>query len=367
VSAWLGRCVLAVVAAALIAPGAASAQTSATVTRVLDGDTVEAVTLASPTITVQLIGIDAPEFRSDGRAECGAAAATEALRALVEGRIVTLVSDPTQGATDPYNRTLAYIDVAGVDAGQQQLLAGRAEVLVTPTLFQRYPRYAAAQASAQAGAAGVWGECGGRFHDVIAAESATRPSRAESAERFVRRYYFLLNQRRFSDAWGVYSATARRKLGGYAGWRNGFRRSLGTKVNELSVSLANGKASVRVAIRSRDKDACNGHEVRQFFRGRWVLSRRAGWWVASSLTMRKVGGGKVRLSKSDCAPKPRPTPAQSPSTGGGGGGGSGCHPSYTPCVPNDRDYDCPELNGPYTVSGPDEYRLDGDNDGVGCE
>jgi micrococcal nuclease len=38
-------------------------------------------------------------------------------------------------------------------------------------------------------------------------------------------------------------------------------------------------------------------------------------------------------------------------------------------VPNDRaDYDCGELsNGPYTVKGPDEYRLDGDNDGIGCE
>ncbi len=53
--------------------------------------------------------------------------------------------------------------------------------------------------------------------------------------------------------------------------------------------------------------------------------------------------------------------------GGGGGGGGGCHPSYSPCVPTGRDYDCGELGGPYTVTGPDEYRLDGDNDGVGCE
>jgi endonuclease YncB( thermonuclease family) len=46
---------------------------------------------------------------------------------------------------------------------------------------------------------------------------------------------------------------------------------------------------------------------------------------------------------------------------------TGCHPSYRPCVPDDRDYDCPELDGPYQVIGPDEYRLDRDNDGTGCE
>lgn len=47
--------------------------------------------------------------------------------------------------------------------------------------------------------------------------------------------------------------------------------------------------------------------------------------------------------------------------------GGDCHSSYSPCIPTDRDYDCGELSGPYTVSGPDEYRLDADNDRVGCE
>ena len=53
---------------------------------------------------------------------------------------------------------------------------------------------------------------------------------------------------------------------------------------------------------------------------------------------------------------------------------SSCHPSYDPCVPYASDVDCAsgEGNGPaYTgtvrVIGPDEYDLDSDNDGVGCE
>ena len=48
-----------------------------------------------------------------------------------------------------------------------------------------------------------------------------------------------------------------------------------------------------------------------------------------------------------------------------------CHPSYDPCVPNGPDLDCPDIRAmglaPVDVIGPDEYRLDGDHDGLGCE
>jgi chaperonin cofactor prefoldin len=52
-----------------------------------------------------------------------------------------------------------------------------------------------------------------------------------------------------------------------------------------------------------------------------------------------------------------------------------CHPSYTgACVPITSDVDClggsgdgPEYVGRVTVVGPDEYGLDADGDGVGCE
>ncbi len=68
--------------------------------------------------------------------------------------------------------------------------------------------------------------------------------------------------------------------------------------------------------------------------------------------------GPARPAPAPPAPAPAP-PAPAPA--------AGCHPSYSPCIPTDRDYDCGELSGPYAVTGPDEYRLDRDSDGVGCE
>jgi pyruvate/2-oxoglutarate dehydrogenase complex dihydrolipoamide acyltransferase (E2) component len=52
-----------------------------------------------------------------------------------------------------------------------------------------------------------------------------------------------------------------------------------------------------------------------------------------------------------------------------------CHPSYDPCLdPNASDYDCdggsgdgPEYTGLVTVKGPDDYDLDRDGDGTGCD
>ena len=48
-----------------------------------------------------------------------------------------------------------------------------------------------------------------------------------------------------------------------------------------------------------------------------------------------------------------------------------CHPSYTPCLPIVGDLDCADIRAlgvaPVRVLGSDPYRLDGDNDGFGCE
>jgi hypothetical protein len=51
----------------------------------------------------------------------------------------------------------------------------------------------------------------------------------------------------------------------------------------------------------------------------------------------------------------------------------GCHPSYAPCVPVAEDVDCHgQGDGPDYVSyvrvlGPDDYGLDPDANGVGCD
>jgi hypothetical protein len=59
----------------------------------------------------------------------------------------------------------------------------------------------------------------------------------------------------------------------------------------------------------------------------------------------------------------------------GAGPVAGCNPNYDPCVPNAEDVDClpGEGNGPafidyrVTVTGQDEYDLDRNGDGFGCD
>ena len=75
-------------------------------------------------------------------------------------------------------------------------------------------------------------------------------------------------------------------------------------------------------------------------------STRSGSWKAcGSTTIRPV--------------LPSPSPA------------GNCHPSYTPCLPVTGDLDCADVRdlgvAPVRVTGSDPYRLDADDDGLGCE
>jgi hypothetical protein len=48
-----------------------------------------------------------------------------------------------------------------------------------------------------------------------------------------------------------------------------------------------------------------------------------------------------------------------------------CHPSYVPCLPSVDDLNCSDVvalgAAPVMVIGADDYDLDSDHDGVGCE
>lgn len=61
-----------------------------------------------------------------------------------------------------------------------------------------------------------------------------------------------------------------------------------------------------------------------------------------------------------------PTTAAAPAPPAGG-----CHPSYSNCLPIVGDLNCPDVRAmgkaPVQVLGSDPYRLDADNDGLGCE
>ncbi len=93
-----------------------TAWATATVNRVVDGDTVD----VSGFGRVRVKGIDAPEV-----GECGHDEATERLAQLVLGRQVSLVPGGRDDR-DRYDRLLRYLDLGGTDAGRDLIGAGLA-------------------------------------------------------------------------------------------------------------------------------------------------------------------------------------------------------------------------------------------------
>jgi hypothetical protein len=92
--------------------------------------------------------------------------------------------------------------------------------------------------------------------------------------------------------------------------------------------------------------------------------------TVSGLTCQKSGTKYVWTK----APSQLPLAPSQPSPGAGPGGD--CHPSYDPCIaPRGGDVDCASgsgngpryVVGPVKVTGTDEYGLDRDGDGIGCE
>jgi micrococcal nuclease len=161
------------------APEPASAplpnRTAVRIERVVDGDTLKVRLRDGRRRTVRLIGIDTPESVKPGvRVECGGKAATATMvklamqrrRGRLVGRNATLVSDPSQGATDRFGRTLAYVESGGRDLGRAIVRAGLAAVYVYSQPFARLAAYQAAGNAAKGAAAGVWRTCGGDFHSA---------------------------------------------------------------------------------------------------------------------------------------------------------------------------------------------------------
>jgi endonuclease YncB( thermonuclease family) len=77
------------------------------VTRVIDGDTFDAVRSDDPQrrLRIRIVGIDAPERARDGRpADCMADQAAARLAQVINSRPVRLTADRTQPARDRFGR-----------------------------------------------------------------------------------------------------------------------------------------------------------------------------------------------------------------------------------------------------------------------
>jgi hypothetical protein len=189
--------------------------------------------------------------------------------------------------------------------GEEMLRNGWANVFVFEQDFQRLAPYRAARNEARDADAGVWGLCGGDFHRTHADELRERRL---AAVAFTRRYYRRISNRQFATAWGMLARPLRRKLGPFNSWKAGYRRSLGVSVRSARARLSGRRAVVTVGLTGRDRDACSGRVVRQYFRGHWVLAPRQDSWVLVRVGIHKTGGGRVRVSKSECPPQRRSPP-----------------------------------------------------------
>jgi endonuclease YncB( thermonuclease family) len=138
----------------------------ATVTRVVDGDTIRvrvddgggALTVGEH--RVRLLEIDSPEMDTDsGGPECGAAEATAFLRArLPRGAAVWLEADREDA--DRFGRALRYVWTPGGRLLNRALVAtGNARAVLFAPNDRHWAAMTAAQTGAQAEDAGIWGAC----------------------------------------------------------------------------------------------------------------------------------------------------------------------------------------------------------------
>ncbi|HET9648842.1 MAG TPA: excalibur calcium-binding domain-containing protein [Microlunatus sp.] len=94
-----------------------------TVTRVIDGDTVETTDTAGTVLTIRIIGIDAPEMDT-----CEGVAAAEAMTAIALNQMVTLPLGGDGEDLDQHGRSLRYVDLNSnaTDAGLTLIRQGHA-------------------------------------------------------------------------------------------------------------------------------------------------------------------------------------------------------------------------------------------------
>jgi micrococcal nuclease len=129
----------------------------AEVTRVLDGDTVEA-TVDGREEDVRYIGVDTPEsVKPDSPVECFGPEAAAFNRRLVEGEEVRLELGEEQ--RDDYGRLLAYVRLGDMFVNAELLRRGYATILTIPPNDEFAALFGRLEREAAVAGVGLWGRC----------------------------------------------------------------------------------------------------------------------------------------------------------------------------------------------------------------
>jgi micrococcal nuclease len=130
---------------------------AAPVTRVVDGDTVEA-TVGGAVEDIRYIGLDTPESVAPGQpVECFGRRAAEFNRRLVEGRIVRLVFDDER--RDHYGRLLAYVYLGDEFVNAALVRRGYARTLTIAPNDRFAGLFARLEQEAGNAGRGLWSSC----------------------------------------------------------------------------------------------------------------------------------------------------------------------------------------------------------------
>jgi micrococcal nuclease len=151
--------VMSILAARDITAGAAEgSRVKATVTRVIDGDTIE-VNIGGAVHRLRYIGVDAPEPDSvDTNTRNIALKSAGNNNEMVGGKTVELEKDVSE--TDRYGRLLRYVYVDGLMANAELVRLGYAQATPYPPDTRYQGKFSELQRSAQQARAGMWGSSG---------------------------------------------------------------------------------------------------------------------------------------------------------------------------------------------------------------
>jgi endonuclease YncB( thermonuclease family) len=125
-----------------------------TVTRVVDGDTIEISPSVEGLSTVRLIGVDTPE--THGGTQPYGPEASNFTRQYLQGEGVSLELDVEK--VDPYGRLLAYVNLPNGEMFNETLVEeGYAQVATFPPNVKHVDRFLEAQREARTANRGLWG------------------------------------------------------------------------------------------------------------------------------------------------------------------------------------------------------------------
>jgi len=159
----------------------ASGLKRATVTGIVDGDTIEA-TIDKRRVRIRLLGVDAPESVHPSRpVECFGREASRFLKDLLSKQTVLLESDASQGDRDRYNRLLRFVWLPDGRLANYEIIAQGYGFEYTFNQPYRYQdQFKAAQRAAREAQVGLWSPnaCNG---DRTSASAGATPSPAPPA------------------------------------------------------------------------------------------------------------------------------------------------------------------------------------------